>query len=407
MSHSPETPLFPEKPAVSPKTAPLSAETSTLLALSFLEGVGQRKLARLLALYGSTQALLDADRSALAKQRVTPEAINQLDELAGIGEQSSLARRSEEVLHWLAMNQAGLISIYDETYPKQLSMIADPPVLLYFQGNMNLLSAPQVAIVGSRRATSGGLDNAFQFARSLSRAGFVVTSGFALGIDARAHEGALQGAAGTVAVLGTGLDQTYPKRNCRLRPLIAERGVVISEFPAGTPPKRENFPQRNRIISGLSLAVLVIEADVRSGSLITARQALEQGRDVMAIPGSIHNPLARGCHQLIQQGAKLTTEVDDILVEIEPQMGRRYDNVCVSSSSSPDSPLQDQADLFDQEFSDIENEILSALGYERSDIDTLAEQLDYPVQEILNGIFMLELKGVIESVPGGYSRLSV
>ncbi len=395
-----------ETPALSAVTFPLSAETATLLALTCLDGVGRRKLARLLDFYGSVPAFLDADRALLAKQRVSSAAINQLDELVGMGERSTVASRAGRVVEWLAANQAGVISVFDEHYPKQLKMITDPPVILYCQGNIDLLSEPQVAIVGSRKATSGGLDNAFQFARALSRSGFAVTSGLALGIDARAHEGALQGVGGTIAVLGTGLDQSYPKRNNPLRSSISEQGVVISEFPIGTPPKRDNFPQRNRIISGLALAVLVVEADVRSGSLITARQALDQGREVFAIPGSIHNPLARGCNQLIQQGAKLVTEVADILIEIEPQIRGQIDSFDPLLRAPSDSSLPAQTDLFAPDLSTIERAILSALGYERSDIDALAEKLNYPVAEIMNGIFMLELKGMVESVPGGYSRLS-
>jgi len=226
----------------------------------------------------------------------------------------------------------------------------------------------------------------------------------------------LQGVGGTIAVLGTGLDQTYPKRNARLRPQVIDQGAIITEFPIYTPPKRENFPQRNRIISGLALGVLVVEADVRSGSLITARQALDQGRDVFAIPGSIHNPLARGCHQLIQQGAKLTSEVSDILIEIEPQVRCQMEqlfqtvpsattNPSVTTSSSVSS--QKQTDLFDADLSDVEQAIIDALGYERSDIDSITAHVNFSVPEIMNGIFMLELKGMVESVPGGYCRTSV
>lgn len=376
------------------------SQAPSAFPLMFLDGVGLRRLARLFALFSDLSDLLYGERQRLKALRLSVRALQQLDEYASSPEHSELFRSAMRMQAWLAQEQVTVVSYFDAQYPLLLKHLADPPAFLFCQGNLSLLHEPQIAIVGSRKATAGGLENAYQFAAELSSRGFVVTSGFALGIDTQAHEGALTGVGGTVAVLGTGLDQTYPQRNAGLRDRVREQGLIVTEFPLETPPKRENFPQRNRIISGLSCGVLVVEADVRSGSLITARQALDQGREVFAIPGSIHNPLAKGCHVLIQQGAKLTMSADDILEEI--QVLTRVTSVSLPQSSGPRTGT---AQAHSESLSASEDQVLAALGYERCDVDALMEQTGLSISEILNAVCMLELKGVVQSVPGGYERL--
>jgi DNA processing protein len=222
----------------------------------------------------------------------------------------------ERDLKWLGDPNCHLITPFDSEYPALLRQISNAPAVLFVQGNIRRLANPQIAIVGSRNSTVTGRDNAFKFAQHFSELGFTVTSGLALGIDAAAHQGALKGQGGTIAVLGTGIDKIYPSSHVALAHEIIEKGVLLSEYPIGVPPAPSNFPRRNRIISGLSLGTLVVEAALKSGSLITARYALDQGREVFAIPGSIHSPLAKGCHHLIRQGAKLVETAEDVLEEL-------------------------------------------------------------------------------------------
>ncbi|CAG0910748.1 unnamed protein product, partial [Cyprideis torosa] len=239
-------------------------------------------------------------------------------------------------LNWLSHDKHYILPITSEQYPSLLRAIDDPPPLIYVVGDPNLLSYPQLAVVGSRNATRAGIANAEAFSLHLASAGLGITSGLALGIDTAAHRGALKADGITLAVAGTGLDGVYPARNRSLAEEIARTGALISEFPIGTRPSPENFPRRNRIISGLSLGTLVIEAAAKSGSLITARLASEQGREVFAIPGSIHNPLARGCHQLIRQGAKLVETGDDILEELAAILN--LDALNVVEKTAPECP---------------------------------------------------------------------
>ena len=250
---------------------------------------------------------------------------------------------AERDLRWLEPPTHHLVRIVDPGYPPRLRTISQPPLLLFVRGGVELLGEPQLAIVGSRNPTRGGEDTAFRFAGALAQAGLVITSGLAVGIDAAAHRGAVAaaradvggGLGASVAVFGTGLDRVYPRRNLDLAVEVERIGAIVSEFPLGTPPRRDHFPRRNRIISGLSLGVLVVEAAVRSGSLTTARWAAEQGREVFAIPGSIHNPLARGCHRLIRDGAKLVESVGDVLEELRGQIGLRE----LALTGSPDADV--------------------------------------------------------------------
>lgn len=299
----------------------------------------------------------------------------------------------EHDLAWLAQPGRAVLTLLDAAYPALLREISDPPPLLFVHGDASCLAEAQLAIVGSRNPTPTGGETAFAFARHLAGAGLTITSGLALGIDAAGHRGALAGGGRTVAVLGCGLDRIYPVRHRELAQEIAARGAVISEYPPGTAPLPQHFPRRNRIISGLSLGTLVVEAALRSGSLITARCAAEQGREVFAIPGSIHNPLARGCHALLRQGAKLVETAQDILEELGPL-------AFVAATASEEVAEREE---FDGEY----RKILESLGFEPTSIDTLVERTGLTAEAVSSMLLILELRGHIASAAGGlYSRAS-
>jgi DNA processing protein len=291
---------------------------------------------------------------------------------------------------WLARPHNHSLSKGSDDYPDLLSRLSDSPDQLYVSGNVDALHLPAIAIVGSRNPTRGGMQNAFEFARHLGRCGFVIVSGLAQGIDTAAHKGALAAKAPTVALLGHGIDEIYPASNKALAEDIAGNGALVSEFPLGSPPRREHFPQRNRLISGLSLGTLVIEAATRSGSLITARLAGEQGREVFAIPGSIHNPLARGCHHLIRQGARLVESADDILNELAPLVNHVMQNQAATEPTKTESTRD--ADY---------QSLLNALGYDPASVDQLAEKSGLTIDQVSSMLLILELEGEIESLHGG------
>lgn len=285
----------------------------------------------------------------------------------------------------------------DAAYPKLLKEIANPPTTLFAMGNIDLLHTPQIAIVGTRKPTINGRETAKQFAAYLAKAGFTITSGLALGIDGASHEGALQVEGNTIAVLGNGFHHIYPKSHHALYTRIAEHGLLLSEFEPSTAPRAENFPKRNRIISGLSVATLVVEAAVKSGSLITAHLASEQGREVFAIPGSIHNPQARGCHALIKNGAKLIETVDDVLEELQsllqfqldlPQLSNNKDNLLVPR--------------LDKKLSSV----LKYIDFVPTPIDTIIEHCEQSQDTIFAALIQLELAGYIVSSPMGYTRVA-
>lgn len=294
-------------------------------------------------------------------------------------------------LAWLSQANNSVITLNDPSYPAQLKEIADPPPLLFVRGNAELLSLPQIAIVGSRNPSSVGLEIAFNFAKTLSHCGFVITSGLALGIDAASHQGALKVNGYTIAVAGTGLDRVYPSRHKELATQIVNTGAMISEFPPGTTAKANHFPRRNRIISGLCQGLLVVEAAKQSGSLITARMALEQNREVFAIPGSIYNPLARGCNALIREGAKLVETTQDILEELN-QYNQQDDNFI---------PIAMQSTL------DLEQQtLLNLIMFSPTSVDKLVESTGQSVEVISSMLLVMELQGYIESMPGGcYTRI--
>ncbi len=297
----------------------------------------------------------------------------------------------DQDLRWLEKpdNQALLLS--DSNYPAQLKEIQDPPPILFVRGNTELLSQPQISIVGSRNPSSLGIQTATDFAKALVGNGFTITSGLALGIDAASHEGALQAQGYTIAVAGTGLDRVYPARHKQLATQIAATGAIISELPPGTVAKASNFPRRNRIISGLCMGLLVVEAAKQSGSLISARLALEQNREVFAIPGSIHNPLARGCNALIREGAKLVETSQDILEEL----GQYF-----QASTEPEHQIQQSTlDLNQQK-------LLNLVRFSPTSIDTLVGETGDSVENIASVLLVLELQGYIASVAGGgYTRI--
>lgn len=358
-------------------------EPEAWISLDLIAGLGAESIRRLLQRFGSPAAIF-------------AQSTNELSELVGAKVARSIADGPPEeklaaAMQWLGEDSNHLLSLADSDYPVRLLEIADPPAILYLKGRRELLKAADnagIAIVGSRNATPGGLQNAENFARALSQAGMTIISGMALGIDAAAHRGGLDGPGSTIAVVGTGLDLVYPARNKTLAHQLAERALIVSEFSLGTPALANNFPRRNRIISGLSRGVLVVEAALASGSLITARQAGEQGREVFAIPGSIHSPLSKGCHLLIKQGAKLVDDAYDILVELHV------------TSPGILAPTRNTASVEQEE------EILAAMGYDPVTIDSLVELTGKPADKVMVRLTELELGGIIASSPGGkYQRL--
>ena len=296
----------------------------------------------------------------------------------------------EQTIEWLESDQSHHILILDNPdYPELLKELNDAPPILYAVGRKELLSTPQLAIVGSRNCTPGGASTAKEFSAYLAQSGFTITSGMALGIDQHAHLGALASTGNTIAVVGTGADRIYPSRNKQLAHQIAESGLIISEFPLGTPPNSNNFPKRNRIISGLSVATLVIEATRKSGSLITARCSMEQGREVFAIPGSIHNPQAKGCHHLIRQGAKLVDQVSDIIDDIGSLLG-----VVAQQADPATEPAFTQLDSEYQL-------LLNSIGYDPVSIDTLTQRTSLTIEQLSSMLLILELQDHIQTAPGG------
>jgi DNA processing protein len=357
-------------------------ELSTWLRLTLTPGVGGESQRALLANFGLPGQVFAAGRAALTRVLTG----KQVDALLGDEAEEAVTL----ALAWAAEPGNHLVTLADPEYPQRLLEISDPPTLLYVKGRLDLLNQPALAIVGSRNATAQGQANAEAFAATLSAGGLTIVSGLALGIDSSAHRGGLKGAGSSIAVIGTGADRIYPAGNKELARLIAERGAIVSEFPLGTPAIAGNFPRRNRLISGLSRGVLVVEAAERSGSLITARLAGEQGRDVFAIPGSIHSPLSKGCHRLIKQGAKLVDEARDILEELAPGTPRTG----IAPTDTP-SAETDEAGL------------LAALGFDPCDLDTLTQRSGLSTQALSSLLLQMELDGQVAMLPGGrYQRLS-
>jgi DNA processing protein len=294
-------------------------------------------------------------------------------------------------LEWRQQQDHYIVTLRDPEYPPMLRESPAAPPLLFVLGHPETLHETQLAMVGSRNPTTDGKRIALEFARHLSAAGLVITSGLAIGIDGICHQGALDADGITIAVTGTGLDRIYPARNRDLAHAIREKGAIISEFPIGTPARPENFPRRNRIISALSIGTLVVEAAIRSGSLITARHALEQGREVFAIPGSIHNPLARGCHHLIQQGAKLVETAEDILGELRLQRPAPVDNL-QALNNKEENKASDDPDY---------TTVLTEMGFSPVPVDEIVQRTGLTAEEVSSMMLILELQGNVASSPGG------
>jgi DNA processing protein len=349
-------------------------------------GLGREGARRLLAAFGSAAHVLAASKTAL-QEVVGPSLAEALHT-----EPPAFAGRLQAAhAWWQGGDGRQVLCIGDSVYPEALLQSADPPLLLYLQGDAALLKRPCLAIVGSRNASAQGVDNARAFASHLSRHGWTIVSGLAFGIDAAAHEGGLAGPGSTVAVVGTGLDRVYPARHRALAHRIAAVGLLVSEYAPGTPPLAANFPPRNRIIAGLSRGTLVVEAALQSGSLITARLAAEAGREVFAVPGSIHSPMSRGCHALIRQGAKLVESGADVLDELQP--GAALATALPAGRAADVRPAVDP--------------LLEALGHDPTTLDALCARTGWSAQELSARLLELELEDRVARLPGGlYQRRS-
>jgi DNA processing protein len=349
--------------------------------LAAVDGLGNRNLHALLTAFGSPDAVLDASSASLELH--VPARIARAINSGGDSAQVAPA------LAWANLPGNHLLTWDDTDYPRALLDIDDAPVLLYYKGRRSLLNAPAIAIVGSRNASPAGIKTAEEFAEALAVAGLTVISGLALGIDAAAHRGGLRAGprgGSTIAIVGTGIDRIYPPRNRELAHQIAEQGGILSEFPLGTPPLSGNFPRRNRLISGLARGVLVVEAVLGSGSLITARLAGEQGRDVFAIPGSIHSPFSKGCHKLLKEGAKLVETAQDVLEEL------RWPNIPAAGIAGRADPAAIDGDSL---------ALLTSLGFDPATPDELCARLGWAADRVTALLLHLELAGKIAQTPGG------
>lgn len=371
------------------------------LRLGLAKGVGPASQRTLLAAFGLPEQIFATDRTAIVS--VVGPAV--ADQLLAEPDQAMIAK----TLAWAQTPGNHVLTLADPSYPQALLQISDPPVLLFATGDPDVLQQPALAIVGARSATPQGLANAEAFARSLGEAGLTIVSGLALGIDTAAHQGALAGGAPTIAVIGTGADRVYPARNRELAHAIAGQGVILSEFPLGTAPLPHNFPKRNRLIAGLSRGVLIVEAALGSGSLITARLASECGREVFAIPGSIHSPLSRGCHRLIRDGAKLVETAEDVLEELaglpapepRPPTSPRPRQAEKGSANTPRQTPPGAAVLDDDAA-----RLLASIGHDPVDIDTIATRSGLTLAALYAILLPLELDGHVARLPGGrFQRL--
>lgn len=356
------------------------------LQLTLTPGLGPATIRGLLSQFGLPEHVLAARRAELARF-ASADALQALDS-------DAVAKAVERALAWLEQPGHALVTLADAAYPRLLLETADPPALLYCRGRTELLNRPALAVVGSRNATAQGASNAEQFARAFSAAGLTIVSGLAQGIDAAAHRGGLAEPGSTIAVLGTGVDNAYPRANAGLAEEIAARGLLVSEFALGTQAFAHNFPRRNRLISGLAQGCLVIEAALASGSLITARSAAEQGREVFAVPGSIHSPLSKGCHALIKAGAKLVESAEDVLTELAA-----FRRTGFASTRAPAGAAGEAGGADDP--------LLACMGFDPVDVDSLCARAGLPAERVSAELLRLELAGRIAVLPGGlYQRLN-
>jgi DNA processing protein len=354
------------------------------LQLTLTPGLGSAAVRAMLRQFGLPHLVLARKPSELA--------VHAAPSVLGALHSEAVRRAVETALAWVEQPGNALVTLADATYPRMLLEIPDPPPLLYARGRIELLRRPALAVVGSRNATAQGAANAESFAKALSDSGLTIVSGLALGVDAAAHRGGLAGAGSTIAVLGTGIDVIYPRTNATLAAQIAERGLLISEFPLATGALASNFPRRNRLISGLAQGCLVVEAALASGSLITARSAAEQGREVFAVPGSIHSPVSKGCHALIKSGAKLVESAEDILGEL-----RGFHASGFASTLQP-------ADAGSASLEGLG--LLEHMGHDPVDIDALCVRAGMSAEQVSSELLRLELAGRVAALPGGlFQRL--
>lgn len=358
------------------------------LALSLAPGLTAHRFHRIMAQAGSPSAILASKTSHWRSLGLSDKTCHYL--------MAPDWKRVDEQLAWYTADLNHHILLFtDDRYPAPLREIADPPPVLYVKGNPDTLRTPQIAMVGSRNPSPMGRETAWAFAKTLSQAGLTITSGMALGIDAASHKGAIENEGATIAVLGTGIDVVYPSEHRSLAEAIVASGALVSEYPLKTPPLAAYFPQRNRIVSGLSLGTLVVEAAARSGSLITARLATEQGREVFAIPGSIHSPVAHGCHLLLRNGAKLVETSNDILEEIAQFQPLKR---CKSTKSSYND--------YKNQLEESSRKLLECVGFEATSVDTLVARSGLSVEHVASTLMVLTLAGHVHSTPGGYSRVT-
>ncbi len=364
------------------------------LTLLHTPGVNHTTFHTLLEAFGSVETILNASHKQLSALAIKADTISALC--------NQVKPEIDADLNWSTDKNHHIITLFDERYPTQLKVLPDAPPILYVRGDPDYLLQPQLAMVGTRNPSAAGRSTAKKFARHLSDVGITITSGLASGIDGASHEGALHGLAGTVAVLAHGLDIVYPAQHQQLAADISENGAVISEMPIGTQLQRGLFPRRNRLISALSLGTLVVEAALKSGSLITARLALEQNREVFAVPGSIHNPMARGCHQLIRQGAKLVESADDILEDLPV-------SAAIAPTQNTLYPIKTDADTHENPkdphmaLDPDHQKLLKCLAYEPASIDELVLSSDFNAAEIASMLLILELEGIIVCQDGRYT----
>ena len=364
------------------------------LRLTLIPGVGSESQRKLLTAFGLPEAVFSAGYNAL-RSVVGSKTAHLL--LEADNSQAVAAARQ-----WAQASDQHIVTLADTAYPRALLDIADPPTLIYVRGRLDLLQRPALAIVGSRNPTPQGIKNAENFSAALAQSGLIIVSGLALGIDTAAHLAALSVQGDTIAVIGTGIDRIYPARNLDLARRIVKQGCIISEFPLGTPAVAHNFPRRNRLISGLARGVLVVEAAAESGSLITARLAGEQGKEVFSIPGSIHSPQARGCHKLIKQGAKLVETVQDILEELD------WHDQCNEKGQASAFPLPTPSvTATGQEIQTDADELLTLIGFDPCSIDELAARSGLSIEILSQRLLQLELNGHLANLPGGrFQRIS-
>lgn len=380
------------------------------LVLHRLPDIGPATYSSLVAHFGTPEAVLSQTQSQL-EPLLKPTTLQAIVEFQRDPESSSLGRQVLADLAWLDdQSDTHLLLVGDADYPALLSQIAKPPAVLFARGDLTCLNLPQIAIVGSRHPSAGGGENAQRFAQYLAANGFAITSGLALGIDAAAHKGALLAGGRTLAVMGTGIDKIYPVRHGGLaQDIVAAGGLLLSEFPLGSGAQAAHFPQRNRTISGLSWGVLVVEAALQSGSLITAKAALQQDREVFAIPGSIHNPLARGCHQLIRQGATLVETAADIVEQLEGMFSYQFQMLASSQKQRVRqtrlAQAQPDVDKDLQALSPAERQLLEVMGFDPVTIDALLERSESSVGAIMGQLVNLEIKGFVRQMGAGYQRV--